>query len=282
MNTSVRELMLAGAHFGHRVRFSNPKMSPFIYGKYRSTHIIDLDQTVDAMRVAADHLKAVAESGGRILYVCTKTAAADAIEEEAKSVGMPYVNRRWLGGILTNFKTTRKSVERLDAVEARIAEGALKSMTKKEGIKLLLMKEKLERAIGGIRDMVELPDALFVVDAGWHKGAVRESNKLGIPVAAVVDTNHSPEDVDYVIPGNDDSREAIAIYLREMTEAVAAGKKAWEENLVAGVREFNPNTGLEEMKSPTRAKVVVATRGSSAKVVVEEKQSAKTTWRRGE
>lgn len=233
MSTDIRELMLAGAHFGHRVRFSNPKMKPFIYGKYHSTHIINLDHTLEALARATDYLKSVAESNGKILYVCTKGAATEAIQEEAQTVGMPYVNKRWLGGILTNFKTTRNSVERLEKVEAEIADGALKNMTKKEGIKLLLTKDKLEKAIGGIREMTELPDALFIIDAGWHKGAVREANKLGIPVVAVVDTNHSPDDIDYVIPGNDDSREAIRIYLREATAAIATGKKTWEANLLA-------------------------------------------------
>lgn len=236
MNTNVRELMLAGAHFGHRVRFSNPKMAPYIYGKFRSTHIINLDHTVRALAEAAGYLKSVAESGGRVLYVCTKPASAEIVEQEARSVGMPYVNRRWLGGILTNFKTTRKSVERLDTLEADIAADALKSMTKKEGMKTLALKDKLQKAIGGVRDMADFPDVLFVVDAGWHKGALREANKLGIPIVAVVDTNHSPDDIDYVIPGNDDSREAIAIYVREMTAAIAAGKAAWEKNLVADIK----------------------------------------------
>lgn len=236
MSTNARELMLAGAHFGHRVCFSNPKMGPYLYGKYRSTHIINLDYTVEALARAVDYLKSVVSSDGKVLYVCTKSAAVFPIEESAKSVGMPYVNRRWLGGILTNFKTTRNSVTRLENIEQEIAEGALKNMTKKEGIKLLSLKDKLERAIGGIRDMTDLPDALFVVDAGMHKGAVREAKKLGIPVIAVVDTNNSPEDIDYVIPGNDDSREAIAIYLREITAAIADGKAEKEARMIAEVK----------------------------------------------
>lgn len=265
MNTNVRELMLAGAHFGHRVRFSNPKMGPFIYGKYRSTHIINLDQTLEAMMRAAEYLKSVAESNGKILYVCTKPAASDAIAEEAKSVGMPYVNRRWLGGILTNFKTTRNSVERLETIEAQIAEGALKNMTKKEGIKLMLMKDKLERAIGGIREMNELPDALFIVDAGWHKGAAREANKLGIPVVAVVDTNHSPDNIDYVIPGNDDSREAITIYIREMTAAICSGSAAWEKNLVSEIKANNPIISDADKAGETKAKSKVVTQVTASK-----------------
>lgn len=271
MTISVRDLMLAGAHFGHRVRFSNPKMSPYIYGKYRSTHIINLDHTVEALERAAEFLKSVAESDGKVLYVCTKQAS-ETIEEEAKSVGMPFVNRRWLGGILTNFKTTRNSVDRLEKIEQSIAEGALKNMTKKEGLRLLLMQEKLERAIGGIRTMNELPDALFIVDAGWHKGAVREANKLGIPIAAVVDTNHSPENIDYVIPGNDDSREAVAIYVREMTAAIAAGKAAWEANLVAevggGVADMNAGADTAKVISARRNK---SSAGGSGEVIVEEK-----------
>ena len=280
MTTGVRELMLAGAHFGHRVRFSNPKMTPYIYGKYRSTHIINLDYTVEALARAVDFLKSVAESDGKILYVCTKQAG-ETIAEEAASVGMPFVNRRWLGGILTNFKTTRNSVDRLEKVEEQIAAGALKNMTKKEGIRLLLMQEKLEKAIGGIRNMSELPDALFIVDAGWHKGAVREANKLGIPVVAVVDTNHSPENIDYVIPGNDDSREAIAIYVREITAAIAAGKAAWEANIIAEIssaeesaattlaarknKSAEPRTGAVKVEERPKKRVIIKKPVAAAK-----------------
>ena len=245
MNTSVRELMLAGAHFGHRVRFSNPKMGPYIYGKYRSTHIINLDLTVQAITTAAAYLKSVAAAGGKVLYVGTKPSSAETVEEEAIKAGMPYVNRRWLGGILTNFNTTRNSVKRLQKVEEQIDGGALKNMTKKEGIKLLSVKDKLEKAIGGIREMSSLPDVLFIVDAGWHKGAVREANKLGIPVVAVVDTNHSPDNIDYVIPGNDDSREAVAIYVREMSAAIEAGKDEWERAQVAEIKAAAENAAAD-------------------------------------
>ena len=224
MTSSIRELMLAGAHFGHRARFWSPKMSAYIFGKYHSTHIINLDETLIGLSRAADFLKSTAAGGGTVLFLCTKKAGADSIAAAAKRVDMPYVDQRWLGGILTNFKTTRNSVGSLQRIEEEIELGALRRLTKKEGIKLILAKDKLNAAIGGIRDMTDLPDALFVIDAGWHKGAIREANKLGIPVVAVVDTNHSPEGIDYVIPGNDDSRQAIAVYAREIAAAIGKGK----------------------------------------------------------
>ena len=284
MNTDVRELMLAGAHFGHRARFWNPQMAPYIYGKYHSTHIINLDRTVEAMKQATAFLKSVTASGGKVLFVCTKNAAGDSLEGAATSANMPYVNRRWLGGILTNFKTTRNSVNTLKRIEEEIAGGVLKHLTKKEGMKLLLSKDKLEQAIGGIREMDKLPDALFIVDAGWHKGAVREANKLGIPVVAVVDTNHSPNGVDYVIPGNDDSRQAISIYTREMSLAVAEGKQIMDSNLAKDIRASRAaaadddkpavTDGLAEERTKRKTKIVVAKPsrkdGEAKGVVVEE------------
>lgn len=225
MSTNVRELMLAGAHFGHRVRFWNPKMAPYIYGEYNKTHIINLDVTVQRLRAATAFVRSVAAGGGVILYLSTKTVAQDAIEEHARKTQMPFLNKRWLGGMLTNFKTTRQSVDRLEKLEKQIKDGMLKNLTKKEGIKLMTQKDKLERSIGGVREMKALPEALFIIDAGWHKGAIREANKLGIPVVAVVDTNHSPDNIDYVIPSNDDSRHAIEIYMRVINEAVLDGKR---------------------------------------------------------
>lgn len=264
MNTNIRELMLAGAHFGHRTRFWNPKMAAYIYGKYHSTHIINLDHTVSRLGEAAGFLKSIVASGGNVLYLCTKTFAADIIEEEAAKINMPYINKRWLGGMLTNFKTTRDSVNRLAALEQRISDGALRESTKKEGLKLMAQKEKLDKAIGGISDMKELPEALFLIDVGWHKGAVREANKLGIPVVAVVDTNHSPDNIDYVIPGNDDSREAVKLYIREISLAIAEGKREWEQSLVADVRAV----GGEKADPVKQGRIIVAKKGGD--VVVEE------------
>lgn len=225
MSADMRELILAGAHFGHRTRFWNPKMEPFIYGVYNRTHIINLDHTVAGMRRASRFFEDVGASGGTALYVCAKGAGAELVREEARRAGMPFVDHRWLGGLLTNFKTTLSSVERLRKTEESIDGGALDALTKKEGLKLIGRKDKLERAVGGVREMKKLPDALFVIDVGWHKGAVREANKLGIPVAGVVDTNCSPDGVDFPIPGNDDSKDAVRLYARAVTASILAGRE---------------------------------------------------------
>ena len=242
MNTSIRELMLAGAHFGHRTRFWNPQMADYIYGAYYHTHVINLDHTLGGLKKSAEFIHNVSAQNGVVLYVCAKSVAGDVMTTHARDAGMPYVTHRWLGGMLTNFKTTRNSVERLIKMDADIDEGALSRLTKKEGMRLLAAKEKLAQSIGGVRDMTELPDALFIVDVGWHKGAVREANLLGIPVVAVVDTNHSPAGVDYVIPGNDDSRHAIEIYARLMSDAVRTGRESRAAETVAAVRESESET----------------------------------------
>lgn len=233
MNVSMQDLIYAGAHFGHRTRFWNPKMEPFLYQKpdaksplvYNRTHVINLDKTVAALHRAGRFFEDVGATGGTALYVCAKGSGAEIVREEAQKAEMPFVDHRWLGGLLTNFKTTLSSVARLRGIEESIAAGALDNLTKKEGLKLIGRKEKLERAIGGVREMKKLPDALFVVDVGWHKGAVREANKLGIPVAGVVDTNCSPDGVDFLIPGNDDSKDAIRIYASAVTESIMAGRE---------------------------------------------------------
>ena len=241
MNTSIRELMSAGAHFGHGTQFWNPKMADYIYGDYHRTHIINLDHTLTGLIAATDFIRNVAMENGKVLCVCAKAAGDNIVNQHAESVNMPYITHRWLGGMLTNFKTTRDSARRLQKMQQDIADGALKMLTKKEGIRLLLAKDKLNKSIGGVMDMNDLPDALFVIDVGWHKGAIREANLLNIPVVAVVDTNHSPLGVDYVIPGNDDSRYAIEIYSRLITEAIAEGKKARDAQTVAEIPNINPN-----------------------------------------
>lgn len=256
MTTTVRELMMAGAHFGHRVRFWNPKMAPYIYGKYHSTHIINLDITLAHLNHAKAFVKSATRNGGKVLFLCTKKSCAESVAEIAQSVNMPYVNHRWLGGIMTNFKTTRKSIDRLISIETDIENGILKSMTKKEGIKLMLAKQNLEKTVGGIRNMDKIPDVLFVIDAGLHKGAILEAQKMGVPIVAVVDTNHSPLDIDYVIPGNDDSAEASNIYLREIAETVQEGKKEWEANVVTEITTTSGDSGkketIEVTKKPSR------------------------------
>ena len=233
MNTNIRELMAAGAHFGHRTRFWNPQMAEYVYGAYYQTHVINLDRTLSGLQKAAEFLQNVASDSGTVLFVCSKPVGGEVMADAARAANMPHVTHRWLGGMLTNFKTTLNSVARLGKMEADINSGVMANMTKKEGLRMMGAKQKLLRSVGGVRDMKALPDALFIVDVGRHKGAVREANLLGIPVAAVVDTNNSPAGVDYVIPGNDDSRQAVKIYARLMTEAIAAGHAARD----AAVRE---------------------------------------------
>ncbi len=236
MSTNIRELILSGAHFGHRTRFWHPQMAKYIYGTYYSTHVINLDHTLAGLQKAAEFAKNVATENGVVLYVGAKAVAGDIMEEHAQAANMPFVTHRWLGGMLTNFKTTRKSVDRLVKMETDIRDGALTRMTKKEGIRMLSAKDKLVKSIGGVRDMTDLPDALFIIDVGWHKGAVREANLLGIPVIAVVDTNHAPAGVDYIVPGNDDSRHAIEIYAREISDAIRGGREERDARTVAEVQ----------------------------------------------
>lgn len=258
MTTNVRELMLAGAHYGHRARLWNPKMAPYIYSKYNKIHIFNLDHTVLGLNSAAEFLKSIVTDGGKVLYLNTKTVAADAIEDAAKSVGMPFLNKRWLGGMLTNFKITRQSVHRLNEIEEKIDQGVLKEMTKKEGMKIIAQRDKLDRAIGGVREMDDLPDALFVIDAGWHSRAISEAKKLGIPVVAVVDSNHNPDGIDYVVPGNDDSRQAIGVYIRVVTDAIHEGKRAWEDALAKQIREAGEDAAEDGAQS------VMPARGGNA------------------
>jgi small subunit ribosomal protein S2 len=225
MNFNMRELMKMGAHIGHRTRYWNPAMKPFIYGSRNSHHIVNLEHTIERLSSAYDFCRQLASNRGTILFVCTKKSAKEAICEEARRCSMPYVNNRWLGGILTNFKTIRNSVSKLEMIEKNIENDILKEMTKKEAIKYVSMRDKLENNIGGIREMTELPDALFVIDAGHHRAALLEAFKLEIPVIAVVDTNNSPEHIDYVIPGNDDSRELIRYYAKTISNAAIEGRE---------------------------------------------------------
>ena len=226
MDLSARDLMLAGAHFGHRTRFWHPLMAPYIYRVYNNTHIINLDATLTRLVEACEYLERLGKNGGVALFVCAKPYAAELLAAHARRAEMPYINQRWLGGLLTNFKTMRQSVERLQKMDDDFKSGLLRNLTKKEGIKFLTRRDKLEKAIGGVREMRERPDALCLIDAGRHRGAIREANRLGISVVSVVDTNHSPQGVDHVIPGNDDSKQATDLYLREMANAIIRGKAA--------------------------------------------------------
>ena len=237
----MREMLEAGVHFGHQTRYWNPKMAPYIFGHRNKIHIINLEKTVDKYQEATKFVKQLAARGGNILFVGTKRAARDLVASEAARCGMPYVDARWLGGMLTNFKTVKTSVKRLKDMEAVVAEGGAERMIKKEGLLFQRELDKLNKSIGGIKDMNGLPDAMFVIDVGYHKIAIAEAKTLGIPVVAVVDTNHSPDGIDYVIPGNDDSAKAIALYAKGIADAVLEGR---EQNLNGLVEEIGE--GQEE------------------------------------
>jgi small subunit ribosomal protein S2 len=223
---SMRQMLEAGVHFGHQTRFWNPKMAPYIFGERNRIHIINLEKTQPMYAEAASFIKSVVADGGTVLFVGTKRSAREAIQAEATRCGMPYVNQRWLGGMLTNFKTIRQSIKRLGEITEMAASGALEKRGKKEATQLRREQEKLEKSLGGIKEMESLPDALFIVDVGHEQIAVHEAKKLGIPVVAVVDTNCSPDGVDYVIPGNDDAMRAIQLYAAGIADAVLEGKQS--------------------------------------------------------
>jgi small subunit ribosomal protein S2 len=236
-SVSMRQMLEAGVHFGHQTRFWNPKMSPFIFGERNKIHIINLEKSLPLYNQAADFIKNVVGDGGKVLFVGTKRSAREAIQEEATRCGMPFVNQRWLGGMLTNFKTIRQSIKRLQEIEELQSSGALDRRSKKEAQMMRRELDKLMRSLGGIKDMTGLPDALFIVDVGHEEIALREAKKLGIPVVAVVDTNCSPEGVDYMVPGNDDAMKAIRLYAAGVADAVIEGKAAVPQ-VPAGEDEF--------------------------------------------
>lgn len=223
--TRMRDMLEAGVHFGHRTRFWNPKMAPYIYGDKNNIHIINLEKTLPMFMDVLNYVSQLAANRSRILFVGTKRAAQDLVKEYATQCGMPYVDSRWPGGMLTNYKTIRQSVKRLRELEKMREEGVFEQMIKKEGLTLTRDLEKLERNLGGIKDMNNLPDALFVIDVGVEKIAIQEANRLKIPVIGVVDTNNNPDGVDYVIPGNDDSRRSIELYLSAMASVIQEARK---------------------------------------------------------
>ena len=231
MNVSMRELLEAGAHFGHRTRFWNPKMAEYIFGSRNKIHIINLEKTMPMMNDAMNYIGKLAGNKAKILFVGTKRAAQDSIREHARRAGMPYVDHRWLGGMLTNYKTVRQSIFRLKELKKLRDEGAFNGMIKKEALMLTRELEKLDRSLGGIEDMGGLPDALFVVDVGFEHIAVEEARRLKIPVIGIVDTNNDPDNIDYIIPGNDDSMRAVDIYVRCVADAILDAKQA---NTVGG------------------------------------------------
>lgn len=221
---TLRQMLEAGVHFGHRTRHWNPKMAPYIYGSRDKVHIVNLEETLPLYLEALNYAGGVIAKQGKVLFVGTKRAARDSLKEHAIRCGMPYVNHRWLGGMLTNYRTVRQSIKRLKELENMENTGIFARMTKKEALNLKREMIKLERSLGGIKDMGGLPDALFVIDVGYEDIAVSEARKLGIPVIAVVDTNHNPDGIDYVIPGNDDAMRAIEFYIKHMADTILEAK----------------------------------------------------------
>ncbi|MDH5264762.1 MAG: 30S ribosomal protein S2 [Betaproteobacteria bacterium] len=233
MSVTMRQMLEAGVHFGHQTRYWNPKMSPFIFGARNKIHIINLEKSLPMYQEALKFVRTLTANKGQILFVGTKRQARDILKEEAMRAGAPYVDYRWLGGMLTNFKTVKQSIKRLKEMDQMIADGSVEKLTKKEGLTFAREKEKLERSLGGIKDMGGIPDALFVIDVGFHKIAVTEAKKLGVPIVGVVDTNNSLDGIDYVIPGNDDSTRAIRLYARGVADAILEGRSQVITEMVA-------------------------------------------------
>ncbi len=236
MSVTMREMLEAGVHFGHQTRFWNPKMAPFIFGHRNKIHIVNLEQTMSMFQEATKYIRKLSANRGTILMVGTKRQARDIIAAEAQRAGVPFVDQRWLGGTLTNFKTIKTSIKRLKEMEVAIADGSVEKMSKKEALMFNRELDKLQKGIGGIKDMNGVPDAIFVIDVGYHKGAITEAIKLGIPVIGVVDTNHSPNGVTYVIPGNDDSSKAITLYARGVADAILEGRATSVADIVEATK----------------------------------------------
>ena len=238
MASIMREMLECGVHFGHQTRYWNPKMAPYIFGHRNKIHIVNLEKTVVLYLDALKFVRQLSANKGSILFVGTKRQAREIISEEAQRSASPFVDHRWLGGMLTNYKTVKLSIKRLKDLEVMAGDGTIEKMTKKEGLNFQREAEKLQRSLGGIKDMGSLPDALFVIDVGYHKGAIAEARKLGIPVIAVVDTNHNPEGIDYVIPGNDDSSRAIRLYARGVADAILEGRNQVIQEIIGNGEEF--------------------------------------------
>ena len=232
MSVTMRQMLEAGVHFGHQTRFWNPKMAPYIYGHRNKIHIINLEKTLVMYEEAMKYVRQLSANKGVILFVGTKRQARDIVREEALRCGSPYVDQRWLGGMLTNFKTIKQSIKRLQDMETMVQDGTLDKLVKKEALDLHRELDKLNSSLGGIKDMKGLPDALFVIDVGYQKGAITEAKKLGIPVIGVIDTNHNPDGLQYLIPGNDDSSRAIRLYARGAADAVLEGRNQSIQEIV--------------------------------------------------
>jgi len=237
VSVTMRQMLEAGVHFGHQTRYWNPKMAPYIFGHRNKIHIINLEKTLALYQDALKFTRQIAANRGTILFVGTKRQAREIVREEALRCQMPFVDHRWLGGMLTNFKTVKGSIKRLKEMEGMQQDGSLERISKKEALGLTRELAKLQRSLGGIKDLGALPEALFIIDVGYQKGAVAEANKLGVPVIGVVDTNHNPEGIQYVIPGNDDSSRAIRLYARGMADAVLEGRTQSLEEVVAASKD---------------------------------------------
>lgn len=249
LNISMRDMLRAGVHFGHRTRFWNPKMAEFIFGARNKIHIINLEKTLPLFKEAMAYLQEISSNHGKILFVGTKRAAQSIVREQATRCGMPYIDHRWLGGMLTNYKTCRQSIKRLKELEEMMKSGAFDKMIKKEALSLSRQLEKLQRSLGGIKDMAGLPDVIFVIDVGYEHIAVTEANKLKIPVVGIVDTNHAPNGVDYIIPGNDDSMRAIELYATAAADAILAGKQASGSRVADSVAEEEEKNSAKSEKN---------------------------------
>ena len=281
-DVSMRQMLEAGVHFGHQTRFWNPKMANYIFGERNKIHIINLEKTLPLYGDAMNFIGSLAAKRGNILFVGTKRAAQEIVREEAERCSMPFVNHRWLGGMLTNFKTVKQSIKRLKELEAMQAEGGFEGLSKKEVLTLSREQEKLERSLGGIKDMNGLPDALFVIDVGHEKIAVNEAVKLGIPVIGVVDSNNDPDKVDYVIPGNDDAIRAITLYSQGVAKAIIEGRAS--SATLGGPEDEFVEVGEEAPTTDTKAKKKTAKKKVTAKkkTVAKKKTTAKKTVAKAE
>ncbi len=248
MSVTMRQMLEAGVHFGHQTRYWNPKMAPFIFGARNKIHIINLEKSLPMYQEALKFARNLSTNKGTILFVGTKRQARDIVKEEAQRAGAPYVDYRWLGGMLTNFKTVKQSIKRLKEMDQMVADGSLERLSKKEQLHFTREREKLERSLGGIKDMGGIPDALFVIDVGFHKIAVTEARKLGVPIIGVVDSNNSLDGIDYVIPGNDDSTRAIRLYSRGVADAILEGRSQVITEMVAP-----PNEDFVEVEDEKKA-----------------------------
>src|SRR3990170_9056821 len=267
-SVSMRQMLEAGVHFGHQTRFWNPKMSQYIFGERNRIHIINLEKTLPLYNDAAGFIRQVVADGGRVLFVGTKRSAREAVKQAAIRCSMPYVSHRWLGGMLTNFKTVRQSIKRLTDLDEMATNGTLEQHSKREAQGLLREREKLERSLGGIKEMDSLPDVLFVIDVGHERIAIHEAKKLGIPVVAIVDTNCAPDDVDYVVPGNDDAMRAISLYAEGVADAVIEGRSTIPE-VPTGEDDFVELD--EEGKPRPKTGAPAARRGGGRPATVKKK-----------